>query len=71
MTADATESFRFSGSSEIGSRLELANRIATAAGKLTLKHFRNEDLKVIRQRRWFSTDGRRSGSRDVFASGDR
>jgi len=49
MTDDAKETFQFSGPQEIGSRLELANRIAIAAGKLTLKHFRNEDLKVIRK----------------------
>ena len=46
---DASESFSFSGSPEIGRRLDLANQIAIAAGKLTLKHFRNENLKVIRK----------------------
>jgi len=46
---DAAETFDFDGSAEVGDRLALANRIAVAAGKLTLKHFRNEDLKVIRK----------------------
>jgi histidinol phosphatase-like enzyme (inositol monophosphatase family) len=46
---DAAETFHFDGSIEIGRRLQLANRIAVAAGKLTLKHFRNEELKVIRK----------------------
>ena len=46
---DAAETFNFDGSAEIGRRLTLANRIAVEAGKLTLKHFRNEDLKVIRK----------------------
>ncbi len=46
---DAAEKFHFDGSPEVGSRLTLANRIAVEAGKLTLKHFRNEALKVIRK----------------------
>ena len=46
---DAAATFHFDGSAEIGSRLTLANRIAVQAGKLTLKHFRNEDPKVIRK----------------------
>ena len=46
---DADERFNFDGSAEVGSRLALANRIAVEAGKLTLKHFRNEALKVIRK----------------------
>ena len=46
---NAAEKFSFDGSDEVGSRLTLANRIAVEAGKLTLKHFRNEDLKVIRK----------------------
>lgn len=46
---DAAEKFNFDGPIEVGSRLALANRIAVEAGKLTLKHFRNEDLKVIRK----------------------
>ena len=46
---DAAERFNFDGSAEVGSRLALANRIAVDAGKLTLKHFRNQSLKVVRK----------------------
>lgn len=46
---DAAEKFHFDGPAEVESRLTLANRIAVEAGKLTLKHFRNEALKVIRK----------------------
>jgi len=46
---DGAETFDFDGPADVGSRLTLANRIAIEAGKLTLKHFQNEDLKVIRK----------------------
>ena len=36
-------------SSEIQPRLELANRIAVEAGKITLQHFRQTSLKVIKK----------------------
>ncbi len=49
MTHKPAETFHFDGSADVQQRLELANRIAIAAGKLTLKHFRNSDLKVIRK----------------------
>lgn len=49
MTVPESESFQFNGNQDVGARLQLANRIAVAAGKLTLKHFRDEALKVIRK----------------------
>lgn len=49
MSETHSTSFKFSGDPAIGERLELANRIAVAAGKMTLAHFRNPDLKVIRK----------------------
>jgi len=36
-------------STEVNPRLELANRIAVEAGKITLKHFRNSSLNVIKK----------------------
>lgn len=36
-------------STEVNPRLELANRIAVEAGKITLKHFRNASLSVIKK----------------------
>ncbi len=36
-------------STEVNERLELANRIAVEAGKITLEHFRNSTLNVIKK----------------------
>ncbi len=36
-------------STEVNPRLELANRIAIEAGKITLKHFRNSALNVVKK----------------------
>lgn len=49
MSKSTTSVFEFDGDSAVGERLELANRIAVAAGKMTLTHFCNPDLKVVRK----------------------
>jgi len=36
-------------STEVNPRLELANRLAVEAGKITLKHFRNSSLNVVKK----------------------
>lgn len=49
MSETPTSAFKFSGDPAVGERLELANRIAVEAGKMTLAHFRNPELKVVRK----------------------
>jgi histidinol phosphatase-like enzyme (inositol monophosphatase family) len=50
MTSAVPQKKTLSMSNEVNTRLELANRIAVEAGKITLKHFRKPTLDVIKKR---------------------
>ena len=49
MTSALSQKKMLTMSTEVNPRLELANRIAVEAGRITLKHFRNSSLNVIKK----------------------